>query len=504
MKDEFKNQLLLFEVLALFSAGCHEVEILDETRYTGKGAGPTPKPIEIIGNGDRVIITTNTTWSRDITYFINGEVIVRGATLTIQDGTLIRGIKDPTPNDLDILNSVLIIDTDAQIYAQGTPSNPIVFTSDQPPGARNPGDWGGVMILGSDVINQGTEQTEGIVNPLTYGGSGDARPSGSGVIEYVRIEFPATILEDGNETNGLTLAGVSGNTTLNHIQVSRSDDDGFQFFGGSVNAQFILSWQSRDDDFDTELGHTGVIQYAISRRKNAFVSTESNGIESDNDGTGSMAVPETNTLFSNITFIGPGELEGDGNEIDLTPPGVFNVGALIRRNSAASLFNSIITAWPCGINLRDIPTAANYLLPPNPLKLEGISTGLPRGGGTNVCVQNVGGSIENIILSQFITVGNNDIVTATPTCNVACIVDMKDIAFATGKTTSSGTNPAGTPDFRLVSGSPKLANAVLLPPDAIGQGLMQESFRGAFDTTLGGWNFNSGWLEFDPQNALYH
>ena len=509
MKSKLKSIFMLAAVSIFTFMACQETEVFDDADSTGTVASPT-KPVDTVGIGTagRTLITTNTTWNANTTYFINGEVVVSGAVLTIEAGTLIRGVSDPNPNDQVILNSVLVIDTDAQIIAQGQSNNPIIFTSDQAPGQRNPGDWGGVVILGPDVVNQGTALIEGLENPLTFGGSGDNRPQGSGILQYVRIEFSGTILQDGDETNGLTLGGVGANTTLNHIQVSRGNDDGFEWFGGSVNAQYLVSWQTRDDDFDSDFGHTGAVQYAISRRSNDFVSTESNGIETDNDGSGSTSSPETNTIFANVTFIGPGELEGDGTEIDLTTPGVFNAGTLIRRNSATNLVNSIITAWPTGNNMRDNLTGVNYTNA-NTLNLLGISVGLPRNGGTALRLENMAQTIFDNVTDRYTAVGDNMVATADLIENVAAIVGLNDAAFATGSSVPDGTNPPGTPDFRLNSnlqaGADNLNNGITaLPANVTNRGVVGTSFRGAFDESFGGWNFNDGWLEFDPENAVYH
>ncbi|MCG8390299.1 MAG: hypothetical protein MJA30_32420 [Cytophagales bacterium] len=511
MKSKLKSIFMALAASVFMFTACQETEVFDDAANQGTAASPS-KPTQTLGNGSRVFITSDRTLFSDTTYFINGEVIVRGAALTIQPGTLIRGIKDTTPGDANILNSVLVVDVDAQIFAAGDPNNPIVFTSDQPAGSRAPGDWGGVIILGPDVVNQGTEQIEGLENPLTFGGSGDSRTAGSGVIQYARIEFSGTILQDGNETNGLTVGGVSANTTLDHIQVSFGNDDGFEYFGGSVNSEFLVSWKTRDDDFDTDFGHTGYIQYAVSRRDNDFVSTEANAFETDNDGAGSNASPETNTLFANITCLGPGELEGDGSEIDITVPNVFNAGLLVRRNSATNLLNSIVTAWTTGTNLRDFETAVNYVVAPNSLRLEGIAVGLPSSGGTAIRTDNLTAGQNAAVVNRYTTVGNNTVITASPAHgNVAEIVGLRGAAFATGNV-ASGSNPGGTPDFTLNAllpqGAANLINAQTLPASYIARGLTQEDFRGAFSTTGtvsgGNWNFSSGWLEFDPENAVYH
>lgn len=489
----------------LFTA-CQEPEITKD--ITGKASG---KPIITIGNGNRLFITTTTTWTSNNIYVLDGEVIVRGTTLTIQPGTVIMGKEAPSPNSN--LNSSLIIDTNAQLFAQGTPSSPIVFTSDQPVETREPGDWGGVTLLGSGVINANRAKLEGLLEPISYGGSGDNRPQGSGILQYVRIEFAGNSLRNGGSSNGLTLAGVGSNTIVDHIQVSFSREDAFEFLGGTVNGRFLVSWKCRDDDFDTELGHTGIVQYAVSRRSSRGSSFGSNGIETENDSFGTTSTPKTNTLFANITFLGPGELEGDGSEISVGGVrGFFNAGALIRRRSATNLLNSIITAWPIGIEMRDDFTAQNYLAPRTPhdsLRLRGISVGLLRNGGTPFFTSNMDITVAGFVSSQYTSLGNNSAQQAVvPITNVADVVGLRDQAFGTGTASNKGTNPAGQPDLTLLPSTANLTNAATLPSDAIRKGLVQENFRGAFDTdgivTDGNWHLNTGWLEFDPENAVYH
>jgi hypothetical protein len=498
MNSKLKSLLLAALPLAFAVTSCQEPAV-DKKDGSGKAAS-----VITVGNGTRLIITTDTHWTAGNTYILDGEVIIRGAKLTIDAGVIVKGKKDATPSDADPLNSSLVIDRDAQIEAIGTSANPVIFTSDQAAGSRNPGDWGGVVILGPDVTNKTNPQIEGFEDPLVYGGTGDTRPAGSGVLQYCRFEFSGTILEDGSETNGLTLAGVHRNTTIDHIQISRGNDDGLEIFGGSVNVKFVIVWQTRDDDFDTDFGHSGYVQYAVGRRLNAFVSTESNGIETDNDGTGSTATPETNTLFANLTLIGPAELDGDASLVDLSAPNVFNAGMLVRRNSATNLLNSIVTAWPTAVNFRDgssanPSTAGNYVTT-NTLKLEGISVGKPYSSGTTVLkIDNVTpAALVNAINSRYTTVGSNISVNTVAGTGPTS-------ATAVGLTSASFSNTA--PSFVLSAGHSNLTNAVTLPAAYITRGVVQESFRGAFDTdgavTGGNWSFSAGWLNFDPANAAY-
>jgi hypothetical protein len=486
MNSKLRSILMAMLPVAFIATSCQDNVGIDDSDASGSAAAVT------VGNGTRLVITTPQHWTSG-TYILDGEVVIDGTTLTIDAGVIVKGKKDTTPADGDPLNSSLIIDRDAQIFVNGTSSSPVVFTSDQAAGARNPGDWGGVVILGPDVVNQANPQIEGFDNPLPYGGTGDTRPQGSGVITYARFEFSGTILADGNETNGLTLAGVHSNTTINHIQISRGNDDGLEIFGGTVNVKFVVVWQTRDDDFDTDFGHTGVIQYAIGRRLNTFVSTESNGIETDNNATGSTATPETRTLFANLTLIGPATLTGDGSGIDLTAPNVFNGAMLVRRNSSTNVWNSLFTAWPTGTNVRDQLTAQNGVGSSRTLNLVGITYGQPYTGGTYLLIDPaISGALNTAFTSQYnlAASANNEVATVSGGTNAAAAVGLKNAAFNDGTT---------APDFT--------AATVLSSVATVPAGVTAESFRGASDTdgtfNGGSWNFTAGWLNFNPANAVY-
>jgi hypothetical protein len=235
-------------------------------------------------------ITTNTTWTAANVYLLNGWVYVKaGATLTIEPGTIIRGDKTN--------KGALIIEKGATINANGTASNPIIFTSNQAAGSRDYGDWGGIIILGNAVINVtgGSATIEGGVGS-TYGGTNDA--DNSGIFRYVRIEFPGIAFTTNNEINGLTMGGVGSATQIDHIQVSYSGDDSFEWYGGTVNAKYLITFRGWDDDFDTDFGYRGKVQFAVSLRdKNIADVSGSNGFESDNDGSGSTNAPFTNCII---------------------------------------------------------------------------------------------------------------------------------------------------------------------------------------------------------------
>lgn len=252
-------------------------------------------------------ITANTTWSANKIYLLKGFVFVsNGATLTIEPGTIIKGDK--------ATKATLTITRGSKINATGTVDKPIVFTSALPAGARTRGDWGGVILLGKAPVNQGNDvmiegglegpKDKDAKNYIYYGGTDAA--DNSGVLKYVRIEYAGIEYSADNEINGLTLGGVGNGTTLDYIQVYRSGDDAFEWFGGTVNAKHLLAVATWDDDFDTDFGYAGNVQFALAQRASTMADQSgSNGFESDNNSTGTDQTPKTSAVFSNVTILGP-------------------------------------------------------------------------------------------------------------------------------------------------------------------------------------------------------
>ncbi len=296
-------------------------------------------------------ITTNTTWSGVV--LLNAKVFVKNnAVLTIQPGTIIRGDKTN--------EGALIITRGAKINAAGTAANPIVFTSNEPVGNRAEGDWGGVVILGKAINNQpgGIANIEGLVATLDSEHGGNDDNDDSGVFTYCRIEFSGIALQPNKEINGLTMGSVGKATTIHHVQVSFNGDDSFEWFGGTVDAKYLISFRCLDDDFDTDFGFRGRIQFAVSIRDKDLSDApgDSNCFETDNDATGSVAQPLTNAKFSNVTMIGP-----KGNGTVVLPVGEkFEKAFRIRRNSATSCYNSLITGWEKGLSIEGAATEDNF------------------------------------------------------------------------------------------------------------------------------------------------
>ena len=346
-----KYILFLVAIAAIAITSCRKIEQDGEIVYVpqpgGGGGNNTGQTITLQGR-----IDTNMVLKKANTYILKGLVyIVSNKTLTVEAGTVIKG----SFSGSDV--AALVITRGAKINAQGSPTDPIIFTSASP----NPqsGDWGGIVICGKAGINasfngvNGLYQVEGGIdngNKDGLAGSGDAiaptpvNDDSSGVLSYVRIEYAGYAFQPDKEINSLTLACVGNKTQIDHVQVTYAKDDAFEWFGGTVNAKFLIAYKTQDDDFDTDNGFSGKIQFGLVMRDSliADIST-SEAFESDNNASGTTATPKTSPIFSNITVLGPRATSvNQGNSL-------FRAGAQIRRNSALSLFNSVIMGWPQGI-----------------------------------------------------------------------------------------------------------------------------------------------------------
>ncbi len=341
MKKSFLFSVVLLMVLSI---GCRKIESDGEIQIVVVGGGGTTQGETITLQGR---ISKDTVLKKQNTYILKGLVyMVNNATMTIEPGTVIKGSYSGT----DV--AALVITRGAKIQANGTATAPIVFTSASP----NPqsGDWGGIVICGRAPVNTSfngaanTFQVEGGID----NGNGDGLAGGndpadnSGTLRYVRIEYAGYAFQPDKEINSLTMAAVGNGTTIENVQVSYAKDDAYEWFGGTVNCKFLIAYKTLDDDFDTDNGFSGKIQFGLVIRDSLLADiSRSEAFESDNNPSGTTASPKTSPIFSNITAIGPrATLSNVGNSL-------YRGAAHIRRNSAMSIFNSIIIGWPLGIEL---------------------------------------------------------------------------------------------------------------------------------------------------------
>ena len=352
------KQLFILSLAFLAITGCRKIEMDGEKEIfvVTKEVAPVGVVSNTVTLSGRITKDT-TLFAKDVNYLSGIVYVMRGVTLTIQEGAKVMG----KSSGADV--AALVITRGAKIIARGTAEKPVVFTS----AAQNPasGDWGGVVLLGTARVNttltwKGTAVTgltsvEGGINDTEIGlglaGSGDAAfPTGndadnSGVMQFVRIEYAGYAYQPDNELNSLTMAGVGNGTTISHIQVTYAKDDAFEWFGGTVNCKYLIAYKTQDDDFDTDNGYNGNVQFGIILRDSviADIST-SEAFESDNNSGGTATSFQTTAVFSNITAIGPriDPVYGKGNSL-------YRAGAHIRRNTGISIMNSIIAGWNRGI-----------------------------------------------------------------------------------------------------------------------------------------------------------
>ena len=317
---------------------------------------PNKPIVEVTG-----VITANTTWTADKIYKLKGFVRVgndptvtdvpaknSGPTLTIQPGTVIYGEK--------ATKGTLIIQRGAKIIAEGTATSPIVFTSESAVGTKEPGDWGGLVICGRASNNQpgGVFELEGGYKAFSGGGTSPDNADNSGSLKYVRIEYAGVPVNPNQEVNSLTLGAVGSETKIEYVMCTYGLDDSFEWFGGTVNAKYLIAYKGLDDDFDVDFGFSGFVQFGLGVRGATLADQSgSNGFEVDNNGQGSDAVPFTSGTFSNMTIIGPKATRETPISLQ------FQSAAQLRRNNKLKIHNSFFTGYPNGIFIDGANTAAN-------------------------------------------------------------------------------------------------------------------------------------------------
>lgn len=470
------NRALFVLISSMAITSCVKVNVGDELD-TGPGINTgDPNETKILSG----TIDQSVTLKKG-TFTLKGYVYVNnGAILTIEPGTIIK-------SDIS-QKGALIVERGSKLIADGTSTEPIVFTSGRPSGERAPGDWGGIILLGKAPTNRPTSPApiiEGGVN-RPYGGT-DANDN-SGILRYLRIEFSGIAAEPGSEINGLTLGGVGAGTVLENIQVSFGADDAYEFFGGTVNAKNLIALGTYDDDFDFDFGYSGKIQFGVSLRDKPSDTDQANGIECDNDGTGSTASPYTRPELSNFTLIGPYDTTGASAN--------HGFSNRWRRSTHFLLNNSILLGHrKAGFSLESAGTTTDYLT-----------------GGLS--------EFRNNIIAVYAKPFNVDsagarAVTSGYPANPMSSTDRTNmineaIALVRSKAESEGnvvldtreaiqlTDPFNftAPNFLLTGGSPASSGATFTGMDSF---FTNVAYKGAFGTT----DWTMGWANFNPKNSTY-
>ena len=330
------------------------------------------------------------------------------------------------------------------------------------------------MILGSAPTNclGGECAAEGGVNNAQgdglYGGT-NAQDS-SGVFSFCRIEFAGIPFQADNEVNGLTMCGVGNKTKIDHVQVSFCGDDAFEWFGGTVNCSHLVSYVTWDDDFDTDFGYTGNVQFGLGvRSRNIADISLSNGFESDNSTFGDGFTPFTAPVFSNFTLIGPLVTTST-----IANPNHY-AGMQLTRNTKLSAYNSIIMGFPIGI-LIDGESCQNNA----------------NDGSIGFKNNVVAGCIEQKKVISY---------AGSPILNIASWFTNNSNTEYAQSTEVQLENPfnVALPNAMPKAGSPVLSGASFTASELNHSFFQNVNFRGAFGTE----DWTAGWCNWDPQNAVY-
>ncbi len=312
-------------------------------------------------------ILANRTLYVDTAYTLSGFVHVgNGAMLTIQPGTIIKG-------DFNTLGSSLMILKGAKIQAVGTADAPIVFTSSRPAGQRQPGDWGGLLIVGNAPNNRsgavavegtgtdGTTVVGGKNYTVVYNG-GNIATDNSGTLAYVRVEFGGFAPLQDQEFNSFTFCAIGSGTRASYLESLAGLDDSYEFFGGGFDLDHLVAYETADDVLDMSEGFSGRVQFVVAqattqlvpRTGAGFYSVDLEGIENDGcNGTGCdlgfNSAPFTVPLIANFTLIGCGQASCVGAS--------GGHGMMLRRGTGGYYVNGVIARWPTdGVSLRDQAT----------------------------------------------------------------------------------------------------------------------------------------------------
>jgi len=315
--------LMLLAGAVLTFSSCSDDDDKDPVE-TPDGKIESQDDIDLVVNDLQGEVTGDITLFADEDWILTGPLRVSaGGKLTIEAGATIKAEAGGT----DVF---IAIERDAEIQAVGTAAEPITITSN----AANPepGDWGGLLIMGYAPITGGQSAVTEVVD-FIYGGNEAADDSGD--ISYVILEYTGARINGEKEFNGLTLYGVGSGTTISNVAVFHGDDDGFEWFGGTVNASNLLTVNSKDDMFDWTQGWSGTATNLYGRREAGFdaVSTDPRGLEGDGnlDGLTPSLTPQSNPTITNLTIENQSTLAGAMVDV-----------VKVRRGSGANITNALV------------------------------------------------------------------------------------------------------------------------------------------------------------------
>lgn len=433
---------------------------------------------------DADLTTGNYTWTSNNEYLLDGMVYLEsGGVLNIQPGTVIKGLA--APSNANDMASALIITKGASINAIGSPTQPIIFTSEYDDmnlssdlTADDKGLWGGLIILGSGTVGNGSGvgQIEGIPTTEPRGAYGGTDNSGnSGTLKYVSIRHGGAVIGANNEINGLTLGGVGSNTTLEYIEVFANVDDGIEFFGGSVNLKHAVVAFCGDDSYDWDEAWTGKAQFLFSLQG----STDGDsGFEADGANP-SSATPVSNPTIYNVTFIGSGASGATAAN---------SHAFLLRDNTNATIANSIFTDFANkAVQVQDV------------------------GGSTSDSYSRIGLTPGiNLLNNIFYQIGNNTSLDGSASGIIKPTSGGDDPTAAVLTThMSSNGNQLTSPGIISISRSTNnqldprptttaaLSNLAAIPADPF---FSQVNFKGAFNPENSAWV--KYWTALDEYNYL--
>jgi hypothetical protein len=402
--------------------------------------------------GNVVVLTGDITESMELkkkkTYILQGGVFLRsGVKLKIKAGTTIFGDT----------GSFLVIDKGAKLIAKGTASNPIVFTSIQPPGQRRRGDWGGLIFNGNAPINIPGGIAEGEGGTGQYGGPDP--DDNQGKLSYVRVEYGGFPISPDNELNCIAFQGTGRGTRVEFIEALNGGDDGIEFFGGTVDVKHLVVVGANDDSIDWTFGWIGRIQFALVQQRADGPSQADRGIEADNNETDFELLPRSNPQIANLTLVGDPDPTFSGSTL----------GMDLRRGTGAQLRNVVVTGFKnVGIRISDAATYSQF----------------DSGGIT----------LRGIIFFDNKSGSNFESTTRTALESKGLgsqqILDQVDPQLV---------NPFSrtAPDFRPASGSPALSAENVAPPFA-DSFFEAASYVGAFDAVT---DWTAGWTNYEsPAN----